>query len=45
MCRERSTSDRRVVTEGTIAYLEGNKRRAADDLSTVADEIKARIER
>lgn len=40
-----NTSLALLAVEGIIAYLEGNKRRAADDLSTVADEIKARIER
>ena len=40
-----NTSLALLAVEGTIAYLEGNKRRAAEDLSTVADEIRARIER
>ena len=40
-----NTSLALLAVEGTIAYLEGNKRRAAEDLSTVADEIQARIER
>jgi hypothetical protein len=38
-----NTSVALVAVQGLAAYLEGNKRRAADDLSTAADEIRARL--
>lgn len=37
-----NTSLALVGVQGLIAYLEGNKVRAADDLGTVAEEIRAR---
>lgn len=33
-----------VAIEGLRAYLEGRKAQAADDLSTVAEEIRGRLE-
>lgn len=39
-----NTSLALVGVQGLIAYLDGNKRRAADDLGTVAEEIRARLE-
>jgi hypothetical protein len=38
-----NTSIALVTVQGLIAYLEGNKVRAVDDLSTAADEIRARL--
>lgn len=38
-----NTSLALVGVQGVIAYLEGNKVRAADDLGTVAEEIRARV--
>lgn len=38
-----NTSLALVAVEGLVAYLEGNKVRAADDLGTVVDEIRARL--
>ncbi len=32
-----------VAADGLRAYLQGDKRRAADDLGTVAEEIDARL--
>jgi hypothetical protein len=32
-----------VAAQGLRAYLEGNKRQAADDLATAAEEIEARL--
>jgi hypothetical protein len=40
-----NTSIALVTVQGLIAYLEGNKVRAAEDLSTAADEIRARLEK
>ena len=40
-----NTSIALVTVQGLIAYLEGNKVRAVDDLSTAADEIRARLEK
>jgi hypothetical protein len=40
-----NTSLALTAVQGLIAYLEGNKARAAEDFSTVADEIRARNER
>lgn len=40
-----NTSLALTAVQGLVAYLEGNKARAAEDLSTVADEIRARNER
>jgi hypothetical protein len=39
-----NTSITLLAVQGLVAYLEGNKRRAVDDLSTAADEIRARLE-
>jgi hypothetical protein len=39
-----NTSLALVAVQGLIAYLDGDKRRAADDLGTVVDEIRARLE-
>ncbi len=39
-----NTSLALVAVQGTIAYLEGNKLRAVEDLATAADEIRARNE-
>jgi hypothetical protein len=38
-----NTSLALVGVQGLMAYLRGEKARAADDLSTVADEIRARL--
>jgi hypothetical protein len=40
-----NTSLAQVAVQGLIAYVDGNKVRAADDLGTAADEIRARFER
>ncbi len=40
-----NTSLALVAVQGLIAYLDGNKLRAADDLGTAAEEIRARLER
>jgi hypothetical protein len=40
-----NTSLALVAVQGLIAYFDGNKLRAADDLGTVADEIRARLEK
>ncbi len=40
-----NTSLALVAVQGLIAYLDGNKARAADDLGTAADEIRARLEK
>ena len=40
-----NTSIALLAVQGVAAYLEGNERRASDDLRTVADEIRARRER
>jgi hypothetical protein len=40
-----NTSIALVATEGLIAYLEGNARRAGEDLGTAAEEIAARLAR
>jgi hypothetical protein len=34
-----------LALQGLVAYLEGDKLRGLDDLSTAADEIRARLER
>ena len=39
-----NTSLALVAVQGLRAYLTGNKAQAADDLATVAEEIKARME-
>lgn len=39
-----NTSLAMVAVQGIIAYLDGDKSQAADDLSTVVDEIRARLE-
>jgi hypothetical protein len=38
-----NTSVALVAVQGVAAYVEGNKRRAADDLATAAEEIRARL--
>jgi hypothetical protein len=38
-----NTSLALVAVQGLVAYLDGNKVRAADDFGTVADEIRARL--
>jgi hypothetical protein len=38
-----NTSIALLAVQGLMAYLEGNKVRAADDLSTAAEEIRARL--
>ena len=38
-----NTSIALLAVQGLIGYLEGNKRRAVEDLSTAADEIRARL--
>jgi hypothetical protein len=38
-----NTSLALVAVQGLMAYLEGNKVRAADDFGTVAEEIRARL--
>jgi hypothetical protein len=38
-----NTSLALLGVQGVIAYLDGNKVRAADDLGTVAEEIRARL--
>jgi hypothetical protein len=40
-----NTSIALVATQGLAAYIEGNWRRASDDLSTAAEEIEARRSR
>jgi len=40
-----NTSLALLAVQGTIAYLDGNKLRAAEDLATAAEEIRARSER
>ena len=40
-----NTSIALIATQGLIAYIEGNRIRAADDLGTAAEEIEARSER
>lgn len=40
-----NTSLALTAVQGLIAYLEGNKLRAAEDLSTAAEEIYARLDR
>jgi hypothetical protein len=39
-----NTSVALIAVQGLTAYIEGNKRRAADDLGTAAEEIRARLE-
>jgi hypothetical protein len=39
-----NTSLALVAVQGTISYLEGEKLRAAEDLATAAEEIRARSE-
>ena len=39
-----NTSLALVAVQGTISYLGGEKRRAAEDLTTAGEEIRARIE-
>jgi hypothetical protein len=39
-----NTSVALLATQGLAAYLEGNKRQAADDLATAAEEIRSRLE-
>ena len=39
-----NTSFAIVAADGLRAYLHGDKQRAADDLSTVAEEISSRLE-
>lgn len=38
-----NTSLALLAVQGLIGYFEGDKVRAADDLGTVADEIRARL--
>jgi hypothetical protein len=38
-----NTSLALVAVQGLMAYLEGNKVRAADDFGTVVEEIRARL--
>jgi hypothetical protein len=38
-----NTSLALLAVQGLIAYFDGDKVRAADDLGTVADEIRARL--
>jgi hypothetical protein len=38
-----NTSLALLAVQGLIGYFDGNKLRAADDLGTVADEIRARL--
>lgn len=38
-----NTSVALIATQGLAAYIEGNKARAAEDLATAADEIRARL--
>lgn len=40
-----NTSLALLAVQGLISYFEGNKARAADDLGTAAEEIRARLER
>ena len=40
-----NTSVAVTAVQGLVAYLDGNKSRAADDLMTAAEEIRARLER
>jgi hypothetical protein len=40
-----NTSVALVATQGLAAYLQGDKRRAMEDLATAAEEIRARLER
>jgi hypothetical protein len=40
-----NTSIALVASQGLAAYLDGNTRRAMDDLETAVDEIRARLER
>jgi hypothetical protein len=40
-----NTSLALLAVQGSIAYLDGNKLRAAEDLATAAEEIRARSER
>jgi len=40
-----NTSLALLAVQGTIAYLDGNKLQAAEDLATAAEEIRARSER
>ena len=40
-----NTSIALVATQGLAAFLDGNTRRAIDDLETAVDEIRARLER
>ena len=39
-----NTSLALLALQGLVAYLEGNKLAAADDLATAADEIRARLD-
>lgn len=39
-----NTSVALIATQGLAAYIEGNKVRAAEDLGTAAEEIRARLE-
>jgi hypothetical protein len=39
-----NTSIALIAVQGLAAYLDGNKSRAADDLGTAVDEIRARLE-
>lgn len=38
-----NTSIALLATQGISAYVEGNKRRAAEDLASAAEEIQARL--
>jgi hypothetical protein len=38
-----NTSVALVAVQGIASYIEGDKRRAADDLGTAAEEIRARL--
>jgi hypothetical protein len=40
-----NTSVALIAVQGVAAYVQGDKRRAADDLATAADEIRARLSR
>jgi hypothetical protein len=39
-----NTSLALLAVQGLIAYFDGNKARAMDDLATVAEEIRARLD-
>lgn len=40
-----NTSIALLAIQGLTAYVEGNRRQAQEDFATVAEEIKARLER